>query len=64
MVFSVDYVIHLADIVAGIDYVFENQGSLFRINNLINTNVFNSVRKAGKERINSEDIEQRYRHFL
>lgn len=51
MVFSVDYVIHLADIVAGIDYVFGNQGSLFRINNLINTNVFNSVRKAGKERI-------------
>lgn len=51
MVFSSDYVIHLADVVAGIDYVFGNQGSLFRVNNLINTNVFNSVRKAGKERI-------------
>lgn len=51
IVFSVEYVVHLADIVAGIDYVFSNQGDLFRLNNLINTNVFNSVRKAGKERI-------------
>lgn len=50
-VFSVDYVIHLADIVAGIDYVFGNQGDLFRVNNLINTNVFHSVRKAGSKRI-------------
>jgi GDP-D-mannose 3', 5'-epimerase len=49
---SVDYVVHLADIVAGIDYVFGNQGDLFRQNNLINTNVFAAVRKAGKERIN------------
>ena len=46
-----DYVIHLADIVAGIGYVFNNQGELFRQNNLINTNLFHSVRKAGKERI-------------
>lgn len=46
-----DYVIHLADIVAGIDFVFKNQGDLFRINNLINTNVFQAVRKAGKEKI-------------
>lgn len=49
IVSKVDYVIHLADIVAGINYVFNNQGELFRINNLINTNVFNSVRKAGKD---------------
>ncbi len=46
-----EYVIHLADIVAGIDYVFSNQGDLFRLNNLINTNVFHSVRKAGKDKI-------------
>lgn len=46
-----EYVIHLADIVAGIDYVFGNQGGLFRQNNLINTNLFASVRRAGKERI-------------
>ena len=46
-----EYVIHLADIVAGIDYVFGNQGGLFRQNNLINTNLFAAVRRAGKERI-------------
>ena len=46
-----EYVIHRADIVAGIDYVFGNQGGLFRQNNLINTNLFASVRRAGKERI-------------
>ena len=51
VVFNVEYVIHLADIVAGIDYVFNNQGDLYRLNNLINTHVFHSVRKAGKERI-------------
>jgi GDP-D-mannose 3',5'-epimerase len=46
---DVDYVIHLADIVAGIDYVFKNQGSLFRQNNLINSNVIDSCRLAGKD---------------
>lgn len=51
IVASVDYVIHLADIVAGIDYVFGNQGELFRQNNLINTNLFYAVRKAGKQKI-------------
>lgn len=48
---KVDYVIHLADIVAGIDYVFNNQGDLFRVNNQINSNVFNAVRKAGNAQI-------------
>lgn len=42
---KVDYVIHLADIVAGIDYVFNNQGGLFRNNILINSNTIASVRK-------------------
>lgn len=51
IVSRMDYVIHLADIVAGIGYVFNNQGELFRQNNLINTNLFHSVRKAGKEQI-------------
>lgn len=46
-----DYVVHLADVVAGIDYVFKNQGELFRVNNLINSNVFDCVRKAGPEKI-------------
>ncbi len=40
-----DYVVHLADIVAGIEYVFANQGELFRVNNLINSNLFAAARK-------------------
>ncbi|MDR2809436.1 MAG: NAD-dependent epimerase/dehydratase family protein [Tannerellaceae bacterium] len=48
---KVDYVVHLADIVAGIDYVFGNQGELYRMNHLINSNVIHSCRKAGKERL-------------
>ena len=51
IVYQMDYVVHLADIVAGIGYVFNNQGELFRQNNLINTHLFHAVRKAGKERI-------------
>lgn len=43
---GVDYVYHLADIVAGIGYVFNNQGSLFRDNFLINSNVIDSVRRS------------------
>lgn len=46
-----DYIVHLADIVAGIDYVFANQGELFRINNLINSNIFAAIRKAGKDKV-------------
>ncbi|MDX1548668.1 MAG: NAD-dependent epimerase/dehydratase family protein, partial [Rhodothermales bacterium] len=42
---DVDYVFHLADIVAGIGYVFNNQGSLFRQNVLINSNVIAAVRE-------------------
>lgn len=40
-----DYVVHFADIVGGIGYVFSNQGSLFRQNLLINTNTIASARK-------------------
>ena len=43
---GVDYVVHLADIVAGIKYVFNNQGSVFRQNLLINSNVIAAVREA------------------
>jgi len=41
---STDLVYHLADIVAGIGYVFNNQGSIFRQNLMINSNVITSVR--------------------
>lgn len=46
-----DYVVHLADVVAGINYVFANQGELFRTNILINSNVFSACREAGKDKI-------------
>lgn len=42
---KVDYIVHLADIVAGINYVFNNQGGLFHDNILINSNIITSVRK-------------------
>ena len=42
---DVDYVFHLADIVAGVDYVFSNQLEIFRQNLLINSNVVASVSK-------------------
>ena len=41
-----DYIVHLADIVAGIGYVFNNQGSLFRQNFLINSNVINAAKET------------------
>ena len=40
-----DYIVHLADVVAGVDYVFTHQGEIFRNNILINTHVVASVRK-------------------
>lgn len=42
---KVDYVYHLADVVAGVDYVFNNQGSVFRQNLLINSNLIAAVRR-------------------
>lgn len=42
---SVDFVVHLAEIVAGIGYVFRNQGAVFNQNVLINTNVISAVRR-------------------
>jgi GDP-D-mannose 3',5'-epimerase len=43
------FVFHLADIVAGIDFVFANEPFLFRSNILINSNVFSAIREAGVE---------------
>ena len=48
---TTDYIVHLADVVAGIDYVFKNQGEIFRMNNQINSNVFSACRKAGADKI-------------
>jgi GDP-D-mannose 3', 5'-epimerase len=40
-----DYIIHLADVVAGIDYVFNNQSNLFRQNILINSNAIELAKR-------------------
>lgn len=42
---GIDIVFHLADIVAGIEYVFKNEGDLFRENFLINSNVIAAVKR-------------------
>ncbi len=39
---NMDIVIHLADIVAGINYVFSNENSVYRSNILINTNTLHA----------------------
>ena len=41
---DVDFVYHLAGIVADVDFVFKNQGMIFRQNVLMNSNVVESVR--------------------
>ena len=46
-----DAVVHFADIVAGIGYVFNNQYEIFRINNLINTYLFNACALAEVKKI-------------
>jgi len=43
---NIDYIVHLADVVAGIDYVFRNQGSVFRQNLLINSNTIAAARST------------------
>lgn len=42
-----DIVFHLADIVAGIDFVFANEPFIYRANLLINSNVYSAVQEAG-----------------
>jgi GDP-D-mannose 3',5'-epimerase len=46
-----DVIIHLADIVAGIGYVFNNQYEIFKINNTINTNIFTIASKLNIKKI-------------
>ncbi|MCH7560822.1 MAG: NAD-dependent epimerase/dehydratase family protein [Thaumarchaeota archaeon] len=43
---GIDIVFHLADMVAGITYVFDNQPDVFRSNVLINSNMFTAAHKA------------------
>lgn len=46
-----DVLIHLADIVAGIGYVFDNQYEIFKVNNEINSITFSCCEQAGIKRI-------------
>ena len=48
---DVDVVFHLADIVAGIQYVFANEYSVFRQNLLINSNTLAGAIQSGVKRI-------------
>ena len=48
---NIDLVIHLADVVAGINYVFANEYSLFRNNILINSNIYNASAINGVKKI-------------
>ncbi len=46
-----DAVVHLADIVAGIGYVFANQYEIFKVNNDINSLIFSCCEAAGIKRV-------------
>ena len=46
-----DVILHIADIVAGIGYVFSNEAEVFRNNILINSNVSSVIRKHAPEKI-------------
>ena len=48
-----EFVIHLADIVAGIGYVFNKQHEIFTINNAINTNLFNATIGSNIKKLNN-----------
>ena len=48
---DIDIVVHLAEIVAGIGFVFNNQGFLFRKNLQINSNIFHAARICGIKKI-------------
>ena len=45
-----DLIIHLADIVAGIDYVFKNESYIFRTNLLINSNITKAIYESKPKR--------------
>ena len=48
---GIDEVYHLADVVAGIKYVFANQTQVFHDNALIDTNVLKAATEAGVKRL-------------
>ena len=48
---GMDTIFHLADVVAGIDYVFDNEAFVYRSNVLINSNMFEAARKEKLEKL-------------
>jgi GDP-D-mannose 3', 5'-epimerase len=48
---QIDTVFHLADVVAGITFVFDNQPFVYRSNTMINSNIFHSAAQSGAERL-------------
>lgn len=44
---DVSVIFHLADVVAGIGFIMNNQGLVYHTNTLINTHVFDSIRSCG-----------------
>jgi nucleoside-diphosphate-sugar epimerase len=60
---DVDTVFHLADVVAGITYVFDNQAFVYRANAMINSNVFESASKSKVERLVYVGAACAYPHF-
>ena len=48
---GMDTVFHLADVVAGIDFVFGNEAFVYRSNVLINSNIFEATRKEKLEKL-------------
>ena len=51
IILNVDIVIHLADIVAGIGYVFNKQYEIFKLNNAINSNLFKATIDSNIEKL-------------
>ena len=48
---DIDIVYHLADVVGGITFVFDNEPFVYRSNILINSNVFQAAEKANVEKL-------------
>jgi GDP-D-mannose 3',5'-epimerase len=48
---NIDTVFHLADVVAGITFVFDNQPFVYRSNTMINSNIFQSAARSQLERL-------------
>jgi GDP-D-mannose 3', 5'-epimerase len=60
---GIDTVFHLADVVAGINFVFDNQAFVYRSNAMINSNVFDAAHRAKIDRLIYVGAACAYPHF-